>query len=449
MHLQRRQREAAEAWSLESGQAVVVGSGVPVHVPGRGDRTYPFHVPLRVPLPDRPRSGRAASWRGRGRGMGRLRASRSDRDERLGGRGGHAGPDGGSRSLSWRPGSRAAQGGASRSPASAWPVADVESFGGSARHRFALRPEPHPGARRTRSSWSGCGARPGDPHGLRDRGSADPARRTERGAPDRARGRVRPQGRGLPRRTARSSAAGPTRRCSTSPAERVVKEGEAGADRRRRRVPRLRERRLAYLSGAGKPTPERQELSGVVVVAAPCAIERCAPVTEWRDVHCARRRWDVAEGLVELGLLRGEPDRLVEARRADALFFPHGGHMVGLGIRDAGGCCPDGSGRRRGSAPARSTCRSSPATCFTVEPGIYFVRALLDDAGVAARQARRGRLGTRRRDDRVRRDPDRGRRADHRRRQRGPDRRHPDPLMRTEAHDHAYRLRQMPYEAEA
>ena len=58
MHLQRRQREAAEAWSLESGQAVVVGSGVPVHVPGRADRTYPFYAHSEyLYLTDRERPG--------------------------------------------------------------------------------------------------------------------------------------------------------------------------------------------------------------------------------------------------------------------------------------------------------------------------------------------------------------------------------------------------------
>ena len=42
--LERRRRGAAEAWSLESGQAVVIGAGTPLPVPGRGDRTYRFHA---------------------------------------------------------------------------------------------------------------------------------------------------------------------------------------------------------------------------------------------------------------------------------------------------------------------------------------------------------------------------------------------------------------------
>ena len=47
---------------------------------------------------------------------------------------------------------------------------------------------------------------------------------------------------------------------------------------------------------------------------------------------------------------RGSAADLVE-EGASALFFPHGiGHMVGLGVRDAGGYLP---GRPRSQAPAR------------------------------------------------------------------------------------------------
>ena len=93
----------------------------------------------------------------------------------------------------------------------------------------------------------------------------------------------------------------------------------------------------------------------------------------------------IAEGLVGLGLLRGEPESLVE-RGAQALFFPHGvGHMVGLGIRDAGEVL-------RGREPPedefprlRVDLPLMPGHVFTVEPGIYFVPALLEGAGLRER----------------------------------------------------------------
>jgi Xaa-Pro aminopeptidase len=83
--------------------------------------------------------------------------------------------------------------------------------------------------------------------------------------------------------------------------------------------------------------------------------------------------------LVELGILRGVPDALVE-RDAHALFFPHGlGHLVGLGVRDASGYLP---GRTRSTRPGLSMLRTDLPLeldyVITVEPGIYFIPALLD-----------------------------------------------------------------------
>ena len=129
---------------------------------------------------------------------------------------------------------------------------------------------------------------------------------------------------------------------------------------------------------SGRFTPEQQELYAIVETAGVRATERCTAGTEWRDVH-RTAALVIAEGLVEFGLLRGEPEGLVE-RGAQALFFPHGvGHMVGLGIRDAGEVL-------RGREPAegefprlRVDLPLLPGNVFTVEPGIYLVPALLDD----------------------------------------------------------------------
>ncbi|HTU85688.1 MAG TPA: aminopeptidase P N-terminal domain-containing protein, partial [Solirubrobacteraceae bacterium] len=39
--IERRRRAVAERWNLGS-EAVVIGAGDPIHIPGRADRTYPF-----------------------------------------------------------------------------------------------------------------------------------------------------------------------------------------------------------------------------------------------------------------------------------------------------------------------------------------------------------------------------------------------------------------------
>jgi Xaa-Pro aminopeptidase len=115
------------------------------------------------------------------------------------------------------------------------------------------------------------------------------------------------------------------------------------------------------------------------------AIARCRPGVEWRDVHLAAAA-ELAAGLADLGILRGRAESLVE-EGAHLLFFPHGiGHMVGLGVRDAGGTAP---GRQRSADPALRTLRCDlpllPGYTMTVEPGLYFIPALLCDPERRAR----------------------------------------------------------------
>jgi Xaa-Pro aminopeptidase len=43
VHLERRRHEVASLWDLTE-EAVVIGAGEPIPVPGRGDRTYPFRA---------------------------------------------------------------------------------------------------------------------------------------------------------------------------------------------------------------------------------------------------------------------------------------------------------------------------------------------------------------------------------------------------------------------
>ncbi len=128
----------------------------------------------------------------------------------------------------------------------------------------------------------------------------------------------------------------------------------------------------------GALSAEQAELHAVVHAAERAAIERCEPGTEWVDVHMTAAQV-IAEGLVAFGLLRGEPTALVESG-AVWLFFPHGiGHMVGLGVRDAAGPL-----RSRRDTPTpiknlRINLPLEPGFVVTVEPGIYFVPAMLDD----------------------------------------------------------------------
>jgi Xaa-Pro aminopeptidase len=103
-----------------------------------------------------------------------------------------------------------------------------------------------------------------------------------------------------------------------------------------------------------------------------------------RHVHMVAAR-TVAEGLVEAGLMRGSIDDAVAAG-AHALFFPHGiGHMLGLDVHDMedlGDIVGYEPGEERSSQFGLGFLRLAralePGFVITIEPGIYFIPALID-----------------------------------------------------------------------
>ncbi|MBI2814045.1 MAG: aminopeptidase P N-terminal domain-containing protein [Opitutae bacterium] len=130
---------------------------------------------------------------------------------------------------------------------------------------------------------------------------------------------------------------------------------------------------------AGKPGAFQRDLYAVVQNAFRRACARCRPGAEWKDIHLAAAV-DLMAGLVSLGVMKGKAESLVE-QDAHTLFFPHGlGHMVGLGVRDAGGVEP---GRTKDPRPSLRSLRMDlilrPGYVVTVEPGLYFIPALLND----------------------------------------------------------------------
>ncbi len=163
-----------------------------------------------------------------------------------------------------------------------------------------------------------------------------------------------------------------------APSERVVQEGEfvlidSGAELDRYVIDVTR----TYV--AGKPTAFQQDLFDTVLNAQTRAIACCIPGTEWKDIHFGAAQ-DLVAGLVSMGVMKGDPYSLVE-QDAHTLFFPHGiGHMLGLGVRDAGGLEP---GRFKDPRPCLATLRMDlilrPGYVVTVEPGVYFIPALLND----------------------------------------------------------------------
>lgn len=134
---------------------------------------------------------------------------------------------------------------------------------------------------------------------------------------------------------------------------------------------------------SGSFTSEQAALHDLVARAGRAATARCGPGTEFRELHRAAALL-IAEGLIDFGLLRGAPETLVESG-AVTLFFPHGvGHMVGLGVRDAGEVLP-GREPEPGLPRLRADLPLLPGHVVTIEPGVYFVPALLADPDIRSR----------------------------------------------------------------
>jgi Xaa-Pro aminopeptidase len=161
-----------------------------------------------------------------------------------------------------------------------------------------------------------------------------------------------------------------------SPTERELRDGDlllvdAGAEYRGYASDVTR----TYAVG-GTFTAEQALVYDAVRRAGETAIAACRPGTEWHDVHRAAALV-IAEGLVELGILRGSPETLVE-NGAATLFFPHGvGHLVGLGVRDTGAASDEAREPVPGMPRLRVDIPLRPRQAWTVEPGIYVVPALL------------------------------------------------------------------------
>ena len=105
----------------------------------------------------------------------------------------------------------------------------------------------------------------------------------------------------------------------------------------------------------------------------------------FRDAHIAAAT-EIARGMKELGLMKGDPAEAAEAG-AYALFFPCGlGHMMGLDVHDMENLGEQYVGYAEGTSKStqfgfkslRLARPLEPGFVFTVEPGIYFIPELMD-----------------------------------------------------------------------
>jgi Xaa-Pro aminopeptidase len=109
----------------------------------------------------------------------------------------------------------------------------------------------------------------------------------------------------------------------------------------------------------GRFSREQRALYEVVLQAQLAAIAQIKPGNNWNQPHDASVRV-ITEGLLELGLLRGKVDKLIE-REAYREFYMHRvGHWLGLDVHDVGDYRVAGEWRQL-----------EAGMVMTVEPGIY------------------------------------------------------------------------------
>lgn len=135
----------------------------------------------------------------------------------------------------------------------------------------------------------------------------------------------------------------------------------------------------------GKFTPQQKDIYEIVLEAQIKAIKSIKPGVRFRNIHIKAAKI-MAAGLKELGLIKGDVNEAVKAG-AHALFFPHGlGHMVGLDVHDMEDLGEEFVGydertkrsKQFGLSHLRFARELHPGFVMTVEPGIYFIPALID-----------------------------------------------------------------------
>lgn len=129
----------------------------------------------------------------------------------------------------------------------------------------------------------------------------------------------------------------------------------------------------------GKFTQRQKDIYNIVLAANNHAFGLAKPGMIYRDVHLSASKV-ITEGLIALGLMKGNADEAV-ANGAHGLFMPHGlGHMMGLDVHDMEDFGEDNVGyddeiqrSRQLGHNVRMGRRLQPGMVMTVEPGIYFI----------------------------------------------------------------------------
>ncbi len=109
----------------------------------------------------------------------------------------------------------------------------------------------------------------------------------------------------------------------------------------------------------GKYSAEQKVIYELVLAAQQAAIEQVKPGKHWNDPHEAAVRV-LVDGLLDLKLLKGKADDIIEKQEYRKFYMHRTGHWLGMDVHDVGDYKVDGIWRLL-----------EPGLVLTVEPGLY------------------------------------------------------------------------------
>ncbi|KAG7277345.1 hypothetical protein CRUP_025585 [Coryphaenoides rupestris] len=110
----------------------------------------------------------------------------------------------------------------------------------------------------------------------------------------------------------------------------------------------------------GKFTKDQRDIYEAVLKSSRAVMAAIKPGVRWADMHLLADRVHLEE-LLDVGLVQGSVEEMMKVHLG-AVFMPHGlGHLLGCDVHDVGGYPEE-------------------RMVLTVEPGIYFINHLLDQA---------------------------------------------------------------------
>jgi Xaa-Pro aminopeptidase len=113
----------------------------------------------------------------------------------------------------------------------------------------------------------------------------------------------------------------------------------------------------------GKFSDEQKTVYEIVLAAQQAAMDKSAPGFHWNEPHEAAVRV-ICQGLIDIGLLEGDVDSVIEDKSFQRYYMHRTGHWIGMDVHDVGDYKINHEWREL-----------ETGMVFTVEPGIYISAA--------------------------------------------------------------------------